>query len=308
MPLDADGRRYADNLFQNSAEDIEKDALRQTAEIHAAFSKRSIWLPCPHYAGALGRVFLDHFRRLAQARMVSLLSAYEKAGLPFDDACLQEIETEVVQFCNTLQQEAALRIEQEAQRVFGDRSAADEERQAVTSEVRDEIRKITSRVARDLRVKRDEIILGERRARRAYAAGLGKAWDAFVCHASEDKEEFVRPLAQALQDSGLTVWYDESTLKVGDSLRMAIDGGLAHSRFGIVVLSNNFFAKRWPQQELDGLVSKEVEGVKVILPVWHNISFEDVCRNSPMLAGRLAARSSDGLPEVIRQLREAMGL
>jgi hypothetical protein len=73
------------------------------------------------------------------------------------------------------------------------------------------------------------------------------------------------------------------------------------------VLSNNFFAKKWPQQELDGLVSKEVMGVKVILPVWHGISVDEVLRNSPMLAGRLAAKSSDGQAVVVRQLREAMG-
>jgi hypothetical protein len=118
----------------------------------------------------------------------------------------------------------------------------------------------------------------------------------------------VRPLAKALQGSGLRVWFDESTIKVGDSLRAVIDEGLARSRFGIVVLSANFFAKKWPQQELDGLVSKEVAGVKVVLPIWHNISFEEVCRNSPMLAGRFAAKSSEGLAIVVKQLREAMGL
>jgi hypothetical protein len=151
-------------------------------------------------------------------------------------------------------------------------------------------------------------MLEERAVRKGYAAGLGKEWDAFICHASEDKDGFVRPLATALRDSGLRIWYDESTLRVGDSLRTAIDNGLAHSRYGIVVLSRNFFAKPWPQRELDGLVSKEVLGVKVILPVWHDISVEDVRRNSPMLAGLVAARSSDGLNAVVRQLREAMGL
>ena len=30
-------------------------------------------------------------------------------------------------------------------------------------------------------------------------------WDVFICHASEDKETFVRPLAEALQRAGLRV-------------------------------------------------------------------------------------------------------
>lgn len=74
------------------------------------------------------------------------------------------------------------------------------------------------------------------------------------------------------------------------------------------MLSPNFFAKTWPQHELDGLVSKEVSGIKVILPVWHNIDFEGVRAHSPMLAGRLAAKSSDGIEKVVSDLRAAMTL
>ena len=71
-------------------------------------------------------------------------------------------------------------------------------------------------------------------------------YDVVICHESEDKSGFVRPLAEALRDSHVEVWYDEFSLRVGDSLRQSIERGLAQSRFGIVVLSPNFFAKRWP--------------------------------------------------------------
>ncbi len=165
-----------------------------------------------------------------------------------------------------------------------------------------------SRIARDLSIKRDEVILYDMKMRKAYAAGLGKKWDVFVCHASEDKEDLVRPLANALDNSGLSVWYDEFSLKVGDSLRKAIEKGLANSRYGVVVLSNHFFAKNWPQHELDGLMSKEIAGTKVILPVWHKISMEEVRGKSPMLAGLVATKSDEGLEVVVRKLREAMGL
>ena len=95
------------------------------------------------------------------------------------------------------------------------------------------------------------------------------AWDVFICHASEDKDSFVRDLACRLQARGMAVWYDEFSLSVGDSLRRSIDQGLSMSRFGLVVLSKAFFQKEWPQRELDGLTQREVEGEKVILPVWH---------------------------------------
>ena len=67
-----------------------------------------------------------------------------------------------------------------------------------------------------------------------------------------------RPLAEALRQQRVEVWYDEFSLRVGDSIRRAIDRGLAQSRFGIVILSKAFFAKEWPQYELDGLTEREV--------------------------------------------------
>jgi hypothetical protein len=133
-------------------------------------------------------------------------------------------------------------------------------------------------------------------------------WDVFISHASEDKGDFVRTLAEGLRGHGLRVWYDEFTLTIGDSLRQSIDRGLARSRYGIVVISPNFLQKRWPQKELDGLVAREVGGdsVKVILPVWHNIDAAEIRAYSPTLADRLATSSAKGLEEVTRELLEAI--
>src|SRR5262249_10845189 len=130
-------------------------------------------------------------------------------------------------------------------------------------------------------------MLDARSNQSVYASALGKRWDVFISHASEDKESFVEPLANALQRSGLNVWYDKTELTVGDRLRGKIDEGLANSRFGVVVLSHSFFAKKWPKEELEGLFAREVSGapgVKVILPVWHNINAIEIAQYSPMLA------------------------
>ncbi len=81
-------------------------------------------------------------------------------------------------------------------------------------------------------------------------------FDFFISHASEDKDAIVRDLAAELTDLGAKVFYDEMTLKVGDSLRRSIDRGLANSRFGVVVLSEHFFRKEWTQKELDGLTAR----------------------------------------------------
>jgi len=113
-----------------------------------------------------------------------------------------------------------------------------------------------------------------------------KEWDVFISHASEDKNSVAAPLTAALQSEGLKVWFDDFTLKVGDSLRRSIDNGLSRSRFGVVVLSESFFNKHWPQLELDGLVARESNGRKIVLPVWHGIDVEGVRRYSPLLSGR----------------------
>lgn len=127
-------------------------------------------------------------------------------------------------------------------------------------------------------------------------------WDAFISHASEDKEVFVRPLASALAENGLEVWYDDFELRVGDSLLESINRGLAESDYGIVILSPAFFEKQWPQRELAGLVARETGEHKIILPVWHDIGVEEIRRRSPILADRKAARSESGLEQVVRDL------
>lgn len=116
----------------------------------------------------------------------------------------------------------------------------------------------------------------------------GETHDVFISHASEDKDEFVRPLANALIEQGLNVWFDEMTLRIGDSLRQKIDRGLANSRVGLVVLSPAFIKKGWTNYELDGIVTRTVSGEQVLLPIWHNITKQQVVDFSPSLADKVA--------------------
>jgi DNA-binding MarR family transcriptional regulator len=135
----------------------------------------------------------------------------------------------------------------------------------------------------------------------------GSQYDVFISHASEDKAEFVRPLATALDENGLDVWYDEFELNIGDSLRDSIDRGLANSDYGIVVLSEAYFEKDWAQYELNGLVARDVGEEKVILPIWYNIDTEQVMNNSPTLADKYALRTDgDDISEVVVELRDTI--
>lgn len=126
-----------------------------------------------------------------------------------------------------------------------------------------------------------------------------KDYDVFISHASEDKDEVVRPLANALKLEGLKVWYDEFELKIGDSLRRKIDKGLANSKFGIVVLSTSFIKKGWTNYELDGIITKSVSGEQIVLPIWHNITKKEVLDFSPSLADKVARNTSSYTVEEI---------
>lgn len=134
--------------------------------------------------------------------------------------------------------------------------------------------------------------------------GEADTYDLFISHASEDKDDFVRPFAEKLQAAGLSVWYDELTLTIGDNLRRSIDRGLAASKFGVVVLSPSFFAKEWPQYELDGLVQRQAtNGQKVILPIWHKVTRDEVISYSPSLAGLIAMTTATStVDEIVEQI------
>ncbi|CAM4092097.1 DUF1883 domain-containing protein [Paenibacillus alkaliterrae] len=126
-----------------------------------------------------------------------------------------------------------------------------------------------------------------------------REFDVFISHASEDKDQVVRPLALALQSHGLRVWYDEFELRIGDSLRRKIDRGLAKSKFGIVVLSPSFLGKGWTNYELDGIITRAVTGEQVVLPIWHNITKKEVIEFSPSLADKLARSTASHTVEEI---------
>ena len=92
--------------------------------------------------------------------------------------------------------------------------------------------------------------------------------DVFICHASEDKDRVVNPLVNALKNDNLTYWLDKAEINWGDSLTEKINEGLSNSKYVIVVLSENFLSKRWPQRELNAILNIEASTGEVkILPL-----------------------------------------
>lgn len=139
-----------------------------------------------------------------------------------------------------------------------------------------------------------------------------ETYDVFISHASDDKETIVRSLVSELVNQGLKVWYDDFALRIGDSLRQKIDKGLARSRVGLVVLSPSFIEKGWTNYELDGIVSRTVSGEQLLLPIWHNITKQEVINFSPSLADKVARSTATHTPleiavEIAELIRSCAG-
>jgi hypothetical protein len=131
--------------------------------------------------------------------------------------------------------------------------------------------------------------------------------DAFISHAHEDKDTIARPLAQDLISRGYSVWFDEYTLRIGDSLPQEIDRGLASCRFAVVILSPSFFEKNWTKLELDAMFVREIaENHKRVLPVWHNVTPNQIKQFSPMLASKFGVSSDGGLAAVVASIAQVL--
>lgn len=92
--------------------------------------------------------------------------------------------------------------------------------------------------------------------------------DVFLCHASEDKEEYVKPLYNELVRSGVSVWYDEGEILWGNRITTKIDEGTRTSKLAIICLSENFLKKEWPESEFSSLFSRQqFERRKIVLPL-----------------------------------------
>ncbi len=131
---------------------------------------------------------------------------------------------------------------------------------------------------------------------------------AFISHDSRDKDTLVRELAHEIVLLMCPVWYDEYSLKVGDSLRTNIEKGLKEARKCIVVLSPNFLSNGgWGKAEFDSIFTREIlEQQNVILPIWHNVDVHDVYNYSPRMADKVGLPSSIGIKELARRLTKVI--
>lgn len=142
-----------------------------------------------------------------------------------------------------------------------------------------------------------------RDARWLEAYNMGSRPLAFLSHDSRDKDGVARPLVGKLSRLLCPVWYDEYSLKVGDSLSESIDRGIRDAPKCILILSPNFLSNPgWGKAEFTAIMNRHIEQGAVILPVWHHVTRDDVYKYSSFLVDIFASNTARGLDRVARDI------
>lgn len=119
----------------------------------------------------------------------------------------------------------------------------------------------------------------------AYQANSLPKYDVFLSHANADKQDFVDELYNSLNKLGVKIFYDKESLEWGDNWKERILDGTKKAEFAIIVISENFFGREWTEKELSEFLNRQNRnGQKLILPIVHNITNEDLRDKYPSVA------------------------
>lgn len=119
----------------------------------------------------------------------------------------------------------------------------------------------------------------------AYQAKSLPQFDVFLSHANADKQNFVDELNTSLEKLGISIFYDKKSLEWGDKWKDRILEGTKKAEFAIIVISENFFDREWTEKELNEFLNRQNRnGQKLILPIVHNISNDDLREKYPSVA------------------------
>ncbi|ORT59168.1 hypothetical protein BKD26_14240 [Streptomyces sp. CB03238] len=128
---------------------------------------------------------------------------------------------------------------------------------------------------------------------------------AFLSHASEDKAEFVEPLARKLAELGVKPWLDKWEIRPGDRLvQRLFDEGLDTADAVVVVVSNHSVTKEWVREELDAATVRRVNETTRLIPV----RLDEVTMPSPLLhiAWITTDRSPEGVTHTAQRIAETL--
>lgn len=118
-------------------------------------------------------------------------------------------------------------------------------------------------------------------------------YDVFVSHANKDKKEYVEELKSSFEKLNIKIFYDKDSLEWGDNWKKRILDGVSKAKFAVIVISENYFGREWTEKELNQFLRRQnASGQKIILPILHNITVEQLRERYPEIADIQALDSS----------------
>jgi hypothetical protein len=133
--------------------------------------------------------------------------------------------------------------------------------------------------------------------------------DLFLCHSSEDKHNVVLPFTRLLEARGVSYWFDQAEIKIGDSISAKIDEGLRDSRYVLAFISKSFLERKWPERELRSALSSSIgKGIKKVLPVLIGVTPEHFFKRYSLLSDIRCAILSDDLEALAEEIIEIVSV
>lgn len=122
--------------------------------------------------------------------------------------------------------------------------------------------------------------------------------DLFLCHAWDDRRGVATELSNLLQAEGVSVWFSEKDILLGQPFMREIDRGLAKSRAGLVLVTPAFLrrvdGRGVSDKELSELLARDL-----LIPIVHETTYDEIRKVSPLLGSRNGLDTAEDSMEVI---------
>jgi hypothetical protein len=129
--------------------------------------------------------------------------------------------------------------------------------------------------------------------------------DVFLCHAWPDRQADAKELYDLLIGGDVSVWFSEVSLTLGTDMRAAIDRGLVSSRIGIVLVTPAMLDRLRTDRSVASSELSALLRRNLLVPVLHNVTFEELDRVSPLLASRGGlSTAEDSMPDIAVKISE----
>lgn len=133
-------------------------------------------------------------------------------------------------------------------------------------------------------------------------------YDLFLCHAWDDRREAADELHGLLEDEGVSVWFSEKDIILGQPFMREIDKGLAKTRIGLVLITPAFLKRI----ESGGVSEKELSELfarDLLIPVAHGVTYDEIRAVSPLLGSRNGmSTDDDSMEDIAKKVAELVAV